>query len=76
VKCGDGSLYTGVTTEVLRRIDMHNAGKGAKYTRSHLPVQLVYSEAHVDQPTALKRELSIKKMTRGEKLKLIEASLV
>lgn len=72
LRCGDGSLYTGITNDVERRLRAHSAGRGAKYTRSHLPVELVYAEPSPDKPSALRRELQIKAMTREEKLKLIE----
>ena len=63
VECGDGSLYTGWTNNLEKRIQAHNAGKGAKYTKSRLPVKLVYSETFVTK---------IKHMKRKEKLQLIE----
>jgi putative endonuclease len=72
LKCGDGSLYTGITVDVERRLRQHQSGKGAKYTRSHLPVRLVYQEAQPDKPSALRREMAIKGLTRPQKLKLIE----
>lgn len=71
VECSDGSLYTGWTTDVEARVATHNSGEGAKYTRSRLPVKLVYSEEVEDRSTALKREAAIKKMTRANKKKLI-----
>ena len=70
--CGDDTLYTGITTDTARRVREHNSGKGAKYTRSRLPVRLVYQESQPDKPAALRREIEIKKLTRGQKLKLIE----
>lgn len=73
LRCGDGSLYTGITTDVARRAAVHNAGKGAKYTRSRLPVTVVYQEPQPDKSAALRREIEIKAMTRAEKLKLIES---
>ena len=73
LRCGDGSLYTGITTDVARRAAVHNAGKGAKYTRSRLPVTVVYQEPQPDKSAALRREIKIKAMTRAEKLKLIES---
>ena len=73
LRCGDGSLYTGITTDVARRVAVHNAGKGAKYTRSRLPVTVVYQEPQPDKSAALRREIKIKAMTRAEKLKLIES---
>lgn len=72
LRCADGSLYTGITTDMDKRITAHNAGKGAKYTRSRKPVELVYSEACADHSIALKRELEIKALTREQKLKLIQ----
>ena len=70
--CGDGSLYTGISTDVQRRLAEHRSGKGAKYTRSRGPLELVYSEECPDKSTALRRELEIKALSRAEKLKLIE----
>ena len=72
MRCRDGSLYTGITTDVEKRISAHNAGKGAKYTRSRKPVELVYYEECTDHSAALKREIEIKALSRDEKLKLIE----
>jgi len=72
LRCRDGSLYTGITTDVRQRLDAHNSGKGAKYTRSRKPVELVYQEACADHSHALRRELEIKAMKREQKLKLIE----
>ena len=72
LRCGDGSLYTGYTDDVERRLRVHQSGKGAKYTRSRLPVELAYSEELPDKSAALRREAAIKKMTRAEKLALIE----
>ncbi len=71
LRCGDGSLYTGITTNVSRRAAVHNAGKGAKYTRSRLPVTVVYQEAQPDKSAALRREIEIKALSRAEKLRLI-----
>lgn len=72
LRCADGSLYTGITTDVDKRLDAHNSGKGAKYTRSRKPVELAYSEVCADRSNALKRELEIKAMSREQKMKLIE----
>jgi len=74
VQCADNSLYTGITTELERRVKEHNESeKGAKYTKVRRPVHLVYSEKHPDRSTASKREYEIKKkMSREEKLKLIK----
>ena len=71
LRCRDGSLYTGITKDVTRRCQQHNAGTASKYTRSRLPVRLAHQEAHPDQSSALKRELAIKGMTRRKKLALI-----
>ncbi|MDE7121483.1 MAG: GIY-YIG nuclease family protein [Oscillospiraceae bacterium] len=72
LECVDGSLYTGYTTDLQKRIRTHNAGKGAKYTRSRLPVKLVYSEIFQDKSSALRREYAIKQFTRAQKLYLIQ----
>lgn len=74
VKCADDTLYTGISMELERRVGEHNgSSKGAKYTRSRRPVILVYSEEYADRRAASKREYEIKKkMSRAEKLKLIE----
>jgi putative endonuclease len=72
LRCADGSLYTGVATDMERRLAEHNAGKGAKYTRGRTPVSLVYQERCVDRSQAVKRELIIKGMTRAQKLRLLE----
>ena len=72
VRCQDASLYTGITTDITRRIKEHNSKKGAFYTKNKIPVELVYQEAMVDQSRARKREAAIKKLTRKEKLELIE----
>ena len=70
VRCADGTLYTGVTTDLERRIEEHNSGKGAKYTRGRGPVRLAYSEAARTLQDALKREAEIKRMSRADKLAL------
>ena len=67
VECADGSLYTGWTTDLAARIEAHNSKKGAKYTRSRLPVRLVYFEEYTDKSEALKREAAIKRLSREEK---------
>ena len=72
LECKDGSLYTGITTDVEKRFAAHNAGKGAKYTRGRGPLELVYQENCGDHSAALKRELEIKALPREEKLKLTE----
>ena len=72
LRCGDGSLYTGYTDNVPRRLEVHQSGKGGKYTRSHLPVQLVYQEELPDKSAALRREAAIKQLTREKKLALLQ----
>lgn len=74
VECRDRSLYTGITDDVSRRISMHNAGKGAKYTRGRGPVILRYQESCASHGDALRRELEVKRMSRQEKLALIEST--
>ena len=71
VKCRDNSLYTGWTYDVEARVEKHNTGKGAKYTRSRKPVRLVYQEEYPDKISAMKREYRIKQLSRKNKLKLI-----
>ena len=72
LRCGDGSLYTGCTDDVARRLAAHQRGRGAKYTRSHLPVELVYWESFEDRTQALSREWHLKRLSRDEKLQLIK----
>jgi len=76
VECADGTFYTGWTTDPQRRTRQHNLGRGAKYTRQHGPVQLVYVEAQPDRGQAMRRELAIKKLNRTQKQKLIRTTLV
>jgi len=71
LRCGDGSLYTGITNDLAGRIEKHQSGKGAKYTKSRGPLKLVYQETLPDRSTATKREIQIKALTRQEKLALI-----
>lgn len=73
-ECADGTFYTGWTTDIDKRIKAHNAGRGAKYTRSRLPVRLVYLEEHDTKEEAMSREYHIKKLTRSDKEKLIKNS--
>ena len=75
LKCRDGSFYTGWTNDIEKRMQAHNAGKGAKYTKSRLPVKLVYYEEHETKNEAMKREYAIKHMTRQEKERLIKKKL-
>lgn len=72
VRCEDDSLYAGVTTDIERRMREHNAGKGARYTRSRRPVALVYTEKARSQSEALQREVQIKKMTKQKKENLVQ----
>ena len=71
LRCGDGTLYTGITKDVTRRTQQHNAGTASRYTRSRLPVTLVYQESAPSQSLALKREATIKAMSRLDKESLI-----
>ena len=71
VRCRDGSLYTGITNDLSKRLKTHAAGKASRYTRSRLPVTLVYTEPQPSQSAALKREAAIKKLTRPQKDRLI-----
>ena len=72
LRCRDGSLYTGITTDVQKRFVAHQSGKGAKYTRGRGPLELVYEEDCGDHSAALKREVEIKRLSKEEKLKMIE----
>lgn len=77
LECNDGSLYTGITTDVIKRLDEHNTKTcGAKYTKSRRPVKLLYDESSSDRSSASKCEYEIKKLTRLKKLQLIEKSLI
>ncbi len=71
VRCADDSLYTGCTNDLNRRVAAHNAGKGARYTRSRGPVQVVWSVRVKDRSAALSREARVKQLTRAEKLVLV-----
>lgn len=71
LRCADGSLYTGITNDLARRLATHRAGNGARYTRTRLPVRVVYTERRRDRGGALRREAAIKGMTRSRKLALI-----
>lgn len=72
LKCSDNTLYTGWTTDLAKRLQTHNAGKGARYTRGRLPVSLVYFETYSTRHEAMQREVAIKKLSRSQKLHLIE----
>lgn len=71
LQCADGSLYTGYTNDVSKRLLKHSSGKGSKYVRTRLPVEVVYTESFKTKSEALKRECAIKKLKRKDKLKLI-----
>lgn len=72
VECSDGTLYTGITTDINKRLTIHNSGKGAKYTRTRTPVILKWSCEFINKSEASKEEYRIKKLSRLEKLKIIE----
>ncbi|MEK6970935.1 MAG: GIY-YIG nuclease family protein [archaeon] len=74
VECADCTLYCGFTPDLVKRVAWHNAGKASKYTRSRLPVKLVYSESYLLRTDALKREYAIKRMSREEKWELVKSS--
>lgn len=73
LECGDKSLYTGWTNDLEKRVKAHQQGMGGKYTRSHLPVKLVYYETFATKEEAMKRECAIKRLCKSEKMKLIAA---
>ncbi len=74
LRCSDGSLYTGITDDLPKRLKAHTAGRASKYTRSRLPVRLVYSEPQRSKSAALKREAAIKRLHRAEKERLVAGS--
>lgn len=76
VQCANGAYYTGWTTDPDRRVKEHNAGRGARYTRMHGPVELVYVEQVADHIAALKREVEIKKLKHAQKTALIEGAIL
>jgi putative endonuclease len=73
LRCRDGSLYTGITNDLSRRLAAHRAGKASAYTRSRRPLRLAYREVVRDRSAALRREAAIKRLTRQAKLELIRA---
>ena len=75
LRCGDGSLYTGWTNHLNKRVADHNAGRGAKYTKAHRPVELAYYEIFETKEEAMKRECAIKKLSRPQKERLIESDM-
>lgn len=70
LECADGTLYCGITNDLDRRLAAHNAGEGAKYTRSRRPLRLAYAETCVDRSAALRREYEVKRLSRKQKLEL------
>lgn len=73
VRCSDDTLYTGWTNHLEERIEAHNRGKGARYTRSRRPVELVYFESFATKEEAMSREFKVKRLTRAEKLRMIKS---
>ena len=73
LRCADGTYYTGWTNDLDKRLAAHNAGRGGKYTRTRLPVELIYHEEFATKEEAMRREWQIKQLRREEKLQLIEA---
>jgi len=71
VECSDGTFYTGVTNDLARRLDQHNAGAASRYTRSRRPVRMIYREGCISRSEALMRECAVKALSRKEKEKLI-----
>lgn len=71
LRCRDGSLYTGITNDLAKRLKVHAAGKASRYTRSRLPVTLAYTEHQKSKSAALKREAAIKKLSRPQKIRLL-----
>lgn len=71
LRCGDGTLYTGIARDAEKRLEVHRSGKGAKYTRGRGPLQIVYREHCPDHGTALRREYAVKQLSRDEKERLI-----
>jgi len=74
LRCADGTFYCGITNDMDKRLAVHNAGEGAKYTRGRTPVRLAYHESCADKSTALKREMEIKRLPRAKKLALVEGA--
>ena len=75
VECSDGTLYTGWTNNLEKRLEVHNAGKGAKYTKTRRPVKLVYQEQFETKEEAMSREYHIKQLSRKEKMKLMKEKI-
>ena len=74
LECADGTYYTGYTTDVERRVDEHNEGTAAKYTRGRTPVEVIYTETYDSQSAAMQREYAIKQLRRPAKEKLVETA--
>ena len=72
LRCGDGTLYTGITNDLDKRIESHSNGQGSKYTRSRLPIELIHCEQANNRSEATKRELEIKGLSQGDKMKMID----
>ena len=75
LRCGDGTFYTGITNDIGKRIESHSSGHGSKYTRSRLPVELVYQEQANNRSEATRRELEIKGLSRKDKMKIIRVRM-
>jgi predicted GIY-YIG superfamily endonuclease len=75
LRCADGSLYTGITNDIARRLRAHGAGNASRYTRSRLPVEVVYLEQAASRASAQRREAAIKALPRAAKLKLVGTTL-
>ena len=71
LRCRDGSLYTGITNDLAKRLLRHRAGRASAYTRARLPVRLVYHESQADRPAALRREAALRRLSRAAKLALV-----
>ena len=76
LRCADGTLYCGWTTDLDRRLAAHNAGRASRYTRSRLPVELAWSQVQPDRGTAMREEVRIKQLSRAEKLALVDRAAV
>lgn len=76
LQCFDNSLYTGITNDIEKRLASHRTGKGSKYVRSRLPVELIYKEEAVDKSTAAKREMEIKNWSREEKIEKLNLNIL
>lgn len=74
LQCGDGSLYTGITTDLARRLKEHVEGTGGHYTRARGAVRIIYSERHPDRSAASRREAGVKRLSRGKKLELVRSA--